>query len=82
MTCYVKLHPWDAFLKARLGAILFLQKDGKTMEEIAEILSMDAEQVSAVIKSNFELCHNERYKAFHHGGDFFYAPYVDKESDE
>lgn len=65
--CYIKLHPWDVFLKARMGAILFFQKQEKTLEEIATILSMDTEQLSAIVKSNPE------------GGDFFYAPCVEKD---
>ncbi len=76
--CYVKLHPWDAFLKARLGAILFFLKDGKTLEEIADILSIETDQLASIIKSNLELCNNERYKAFF-DGDFFYAPHVEKD---
>jgi len=71
MSCYIKLHIWEAFLKARAGVILFLYKQGKTPEEIAIILSMDAEQVSSIMKSIRQ-----------NSDDFFYAPYGDKERDE
>jgi len=81
MSCYIKLHPLDAFLKARLGVIRFFLSQGKSSEEIATILSMHNEEVSSIIKSMREMCDNERYKAFHNG-DFFYAPYVEKELDE
>ncbi len=65
--CYVKLHPWDVFLKARLGAILFFLEQGKTLEEIAATLSLDTEQTQEIMKSNRESL------------DFFYAPYPEKD---
>jgi len=71
MNCYVKLHPWDVFLKARADIILFFYKQGKTPEEIAITLSMDAEQVSAIMAAYRE-----------NNGAFFYGPYGDKERDE
>ena len=72
MTCYVKLHPWDAFIKARYWLIVFFLKEGKSHEEIAMTLSMEVEQVEVIITSRRSL----------YDGDFFYAIQVDKELDE
>jgi len=37
--------PWEAFLAARADCIDLFAKEGKTDEQIARILSMDATQV-------------------------------------
>lgn len=80
MTCYIKLHPWDAFLKARLGAILFFLSQGKSLEKIATTLSMDADQVGSIIKSNRDLCTQKRHKDFNKSC-FFYTYYSEEEKE-
>jgi N-acetyl-anhydromuramyl-L-alanine amidase AmpD len=36
-----ELHPWEDFLRARMRAIAWLRREGKTSAEIARTLSMD-----------------------------------------
>jgi hypothetical protein len=69
MACYTKLHPWDVFLKARFNVIIFFLKQGKTHAQIAETLSMDAEQVSAILQS----------AKYIKNKDFFYSPHTTEE---
>ena len=44
-------NPWNEFLDARYQAILWLEKNNNSYQEIAMSLSMDEEQIKAIKKS-------------------------------
>lgn len=44
------IHPWEEFLNARAAALIWMRDEmKKSNEEIAHLMSMDAEQVKLIL---------------------------------